>query len=155
MREEQGKHLHGYTAALLGIFAAGFLLLVVFGTKIYLQTVAGQNSNDDRRALLTYLTTAVRAYDGQDAVVIGAGPEGDALLLRDTTADGSYEHRIYLYRGNLVEEYTPSDGALSPDSAEILGQTDTFTIEKEGRTLLRMRTEQGSVLVHLRSGEVG
>ncbi|NLU25361.1 MAG: DUF4860 domain-containing protein [Clostridiales bacterium] len=155
MRKEQREPLHSYIIALLGIFALGFLLLVLFGTRVYLNTVAGQRGNDDRRALMTYLATAVHAYDEQGAILLGTGPEGDALILRDVTADGTYEHRIYLYQGNLVEEYTVAEEPLSPDTARQLGQTDAFFMKKEGESLFRVQTDQGSILLHLRSGEVG
>ena len=155
MREEAKRPQHRYIIALLGVFAMGFLLLVLFGTKTYLQTVRSQNENNDRRALLTYVATAVRAYDRAGAVAIGTGPEGAALLLRDAGTGDTYEHRIYLYRGNLVEEYTASASSLAPESAQTLGPTGTFFLEKEGENLLRVRTDLGETVICLRAGEVG
>lgn len=155
MREEAKRSQHRYIIALLGVFAMGFLLLVLFGTKTYLQTVRSQNENNDRRALLTYVATAVRAYDRAGGVAIGTGPEGAVLLLRDAGSDAAYEHRIYLYRGNLVEEYTASASSLTPESAQALGPTDTFSLERGGENLLRVRTDRGETVICLRAGEVG
>ena len=154
MRKERHFSLGFYTVGVAALFLAGFFLLVVFGAQSYRNTVKGQNGNMQSRALLSYLSTAVKAYDAADAVSLTEEPEvGQVLAL----ADGSsgYALRIYRKDGMLLEDYASADAALNPEEAQRLGMTERFEAEKLPGNLLKLRTDAGSVLLHLRSGRDG
>ena len=119
MRKERHFSLGFYTIGVAALFLAGFFLLVVFGAQSYRNTVKGQNGNMQSRALQSYLSTTVKAYDAADAV-------------------------------SLTEE-----PALNPEEAQRLGMTERFEAEKLPGNLLKLRTDAGSVLLHLRSGRDG
>ena len=72
-------------------------------------------------------------------------------------ADGSsgYALRIYRKDGMLLEDYASADAALNPEEAQRLGMTERFEAEKLPGNLLKLRTDAGSVLLHLRSGRDG
>lgn len=151
MKKETGSPVGLYTVGIAALFLAGFFLLVVFGAQSYRNTVAGQNDNMEHRALLASLSTAVKTCDARGAVTVTEDAAfGQVLNLRD--GDSGYALRLYLAGGALVEEYAPADATLSPDAALRLGETERFELSLQG-SLLRIRTDAGSVLLHLRSGE--
>ena len=154
MKKERHFSLGFYTIGVAALFLAGFFLLVVFGAQSYRNTVKGQNGNMQSRALQSYLSTTVKAYDAADAVSLPEEPEvGQVLAL----ADGSsgYALRIYRKDGMLLEDYASADAALNPEEAQRLGMTERFEAEKLPGNLLKLRTDAGSVLLHLRSGRDG
>lgn len=153
MKKRSDYGMKYYAVGIFALLAAGILMLVVFGANVYNRIVDFQFANNDRRAVLSYLSTSIRSCDNDGAVSVGRGPEGDSLVLSSTGEDGYvYELRIYLYRGNLMEEYQESGTAYDPESAQPIGKTDTFSVAlKEGN--VRISTSQGNVLVHLRSEE--
>ena len=137
MRKERHFSLGFYTIGVAALFLAGFFLLVVFGAQSYRNTVKGQNGNMQSRALQSYLSTTVKAYDAADAVSLTEEPEvGQVLALAD-------------------EDYASAAAALNPEEAQRLGMTERFEAEKLPGNLLKLRTDAGSVLLHLRSGRDG
>ena len=151
MRKERHFSLGFYTIGVAALFLAGFFLLVVFGAQSYRNTVAGQNGNMQSRALLSYLSTTVKACDAAGAVSLTEDPEvGRVLVL----ADGSsgYAVRIYHRDGILLEDYAAADTPLRPEEAQRIGETRQFEAEKPSSDVLKLKTDAGSVLLHLRSG---
>ena len=151
MRKEHHSPIGLFTIGVAALFLAGFFLLVVFGAQSYRNTVAGQNGNMRSRALLSYLSTTVKACDAAGAVSLTEDPEvGRVLVL----ADGSsgYAVRIYHRDGILLEDYAAADTPLRPEEAQRIGETRQFEAEKLSGDVLKLKTDAGSVLLHLRSG---
>ena len=154
MKEERRSPQGLYTVGIAALFLAGFFLLVVFGAQSYRKTVAGQNRNMQNRALLSYLSTTVKAYDAEGAVQLREDPEvGRMLVLLDGSS--GYALRIYRQNGLLLEDYAEAEAELRPEDAQRIGETARFSLERTGSASLKIDTDAGSVLLHLRSGEVG
>ena len=154
MKENGRSGLGLYTVGIAALFLAGFFLLVVFGAQSYRKTVGGQNGNMHSRALLSYLSTAVKACDAEDALQITEDPDyGKILVLLDSGS--GYAQRIYCADGKLVEDYAPANAPLRPETAQIIGETVCFEPEQPERNLLTVRCDAGEVLLHLRCGEAG
>lgn len=152
MREEKRSPLGLYTIGIAALFLAGFLLLVVFGAKSYQRTTDGQNENMHSRALLSYLSTIIKAYDTSGAVSVqGTEEDGQVLWLKDGSS--GYVLRIYVRDGMLLEDYAAESAALRPEEAQRIGETEQFEIFLLAEDSLRVTTDAGSVLLHLRSGE--
>ncbi len=152
MREEKRSPLGLYTIGIAALFLAGFLLLVVFGAKSYQRTTDGQNKNMHSRALLSYLSTTIKAYDTSGAVSVqGTEEDGQVLWLRDGSS--GYALRIYVRDGMLLEDYAAESAALRPEEAQRIGETEQFEILFLAEDSLQVTTDAGSVLLHLRSGE--
>ena len=143
-----------YTIGIAALFLAGFFLLVVFGAQSYRSTVSGQNRNMHSRALLSYLSTTVKAYDAEDAVRIAEDGELGKVLVLSEGRSG-YALRIYRADGSLVEDYARADAALRPEDAQIIGATETFDPVLTADGLLTVNCDAGKVLLHLRSEEAG
>ncbi len=152
MRRESGQSSLGLLMiGMAAIFLAGFFLLVVFGAQSYRNTVAGQDLNNNARALQSYLSTAVRGSDRQNAVSVRTeGTYAPVLVIAD--GDSGYAVHIYRHEGRLLEDYAPLAAEPSPERSQFIGETALFEV-KEAGGLLEVRTDAGRVLVHLRSGE--
>ena len=152
---EHGKKtpLGLYSIGIAALFLAGFLLLVIFGAQSYTRTAEGQNRNMGFRALNSYLATTVRGYDTKDAVSVREGENGQILVIRD--GDTGYALRIYVNDGYLMEDFAMESAELHPEDASPIGKTDTFTIEKLRENVYLFTTDEGKVLVGLRSAEGG
>ena len=135
--------------AVAGVFLAGFFLTVVFGAQTYREIAEGQSRNNEARALLSYISTCVRMNDTPGAVRVSR-EEGEPVLV---IADGQsgYAIRIYRYGDSLVEDYGEADGALYPDLAQVIGETEEFRIEELENGAYAVVTDAGRVLFGLRS----
>jgi hypothetical protein len=135
--------------AVAGVFLAGFFLTVVFGAQTYREIAEGQSRNNEARALLSYISTCVRMNDTPGAVRVSR-EEGEPVLV---IADGQsgYAIRIYRYGDSLVEDYGEADGALYPDMAQVIGETEEFRIEELENGAYAVVTDAGRVLFGLRS----
>ena len=131
------------------MFLAGFFLTVVFGAQTYREIAEGQSRNNEARALLSYISTCVRMNDTPGAVRVSR-EEGEPVLV---IADGQsgYAIRIYRYGDSLVEDYGEADGALYPDMAQVIGETEEFRIEELENGAYAVVTDAGRVLFGLRS----
>ena len=149
VKKEERSPLGYYTIGIAALFLAGFLLLVVFGSQSYRNSVVGQNENMQSRALLSYLATTVKANDAAGGVRVEDSAYGPVL----SVADGSsgYAVRIYQHEGLLLEDYAAADAELQPEEAQQIGETALFRIERPREDLLLIRTDAGRVLLQLRS----
>ena len=150
MRQTDKSPLGFYTIGIAALFLAGFFLLVVFGAQSYRNTVALQERNDGTRAQLAYLAAAVKGYDAAGAVHIVEEENGQILVLDD--GESGYALRIYRLENRLLEDYGPAGSELNPEQAQTIGQTSVFVVETPAAGLLRVTTDEGQVLLHLRSG---
>lgn len=67
---------------------------------------------------------------------------------------GNYETRIYLYKGNIVEEYAIAGTPYDPGKSVKLSKSSKFDLSyKDG--LLTIMTEQGTTNIALRSMQGG
>lgn len=148
-REKKTSPLGLYTIGIAALFLLGFFLLVVFGAQNYRGAVTAQHANNDSRVLLSYVSTCLKGSDSTGCVRLEE-KDGTSVL---TIADGEsgYASRLYLWEGNLVEDFAETGAPLNPDDAEIIGQTSVFTVEKVGENLLSVTTDAGSSLLCVRS----
>ena len=99
MKKRSDYGMKYYAMGIFALLAAGILMLAGFGANVYNRIVDSQFANNDRLAVLSYLSTSVRSCDDDGAVSVGSGPEGDSLILSSMGDDGYvYELRIYLYQ---------------------------------------------------------
>ena len=70
------------------------------------------------------------------------------LLIKFCGIPGTGIHRD----GILLEDYAAADTPLRPEEAQRIGETRQFEAEKPSGDVLKLKTDAGSVLLHLRSG---
>ena len=149
MKQNRSVSVGLYTMGIAVLFLVGFLLLVVLGASTYRDVAAGQEENNETRALLSYLANCVKGGDGVDNISVRDGETGQRLVI----ADGSgYALHIYPMDGRLLEEYSALDAQPNPERATVLGQTSRFAVEWRAENTLYITTDAGSILLVLRSG---
>ena len=149
MKRSDGSPLGVYMIGVAALFLAGFLLLVIFGAQAYRETVAVQSANNTNRALLNYFVTCVSTSDSGGNLSIEESEYGPVVVIPDGST--GYGLRIYCVDGLLLDDYAALDAALMPDVESPIARTQVFLPELLSDDLLRVTTDAGSILVHVRS----
>lgn len=148
--EPKNDYGHFFTILLFFVLIISLLLAFVAGTRIYGNLRALQTTTDDTRLGSNLITNTVRANDAVSAVAVGKGPEGNSLVLREILDSGTYETRIYLYNGNIVQEYSLATAVYTPDRATVIVASNTFDFSYSNG-MLTITSDQGTSQVLLRS----
>lgn len=144
-----------FSILLFVVFVIADMLALVAGASAYGSLTAMQNSNDTEIMTVGPLVSSVRANDTHGGIrKTMDGPEGEALVLVSTDAQGTYETRIYLYQNNIVQEYALAGSYYTPSKATVLAQSSTFSFEYHDG-LLYIHTDAGTTMVALRNMQGG
>lgn len=144
-----------FTVILLAVFFVVMMGGLAAGVAMYQAVANNQIDTNKARMQSGLLSSYVHANDTAGTLGSGNGPEGRSLVLSEETDDGSaYELRIYLYKGNVVQEYSLAGSAYTPERAQPLIASSTFAFELRG-PLLIIQTDQGVTSVALRSDQGG
>ncbi len=150
MKQKKSSYLGLYSIGIALIFLAGFFMLVIFGAQCYRSTVMERDANIKTRSVLSYLSAVVREGDSSGAVSVERDSVlGDVLTVRD--GDSGYAFKVYSRGGKLLEEYVPAESEPDADSAETIGETESFAVTEMRGGLLMIDTDEGRVLIRLRS----
>lgn len=140
---------HVFTGILFALFIVVLLIAIVIGTNVYKSLYGSQHEIAQERIATSLLYNTIRTIDSIDALEIAAGPEGPALILNEYAIAGTYETRLYLYEGALVQEYAHDGSPFDPSQATRLIETDAFDFNyRDG--LLTIMTSQGQTNIALR-----
>ena len=155
-KRENGRPfaLRLFALALMGVFFVALMACLAVGVQVFGKAADVQQRTDQLHLQSGFLSNIVHAGDAAGAVGAAEGPEGEALVLAEELPSGTYETRLYLYRGQVCQEYAIAGRPFNPDTATPLFESDTFAFSLEGR-LLHMTTDQGTVDVALRSEQGG
>lgn len=142
-----------FAAVLFGLFIVMLLLSFLVGINVYQALNTMAESESTQRLEQSFLANTIHSNDMYDAVEVGDGPEGKALVLRETI-DGasSYETRIYAPNGSIVQEYSLAGNPYVPEKAIKLFDSKVFDFSYENG-LLTIFTDSGSANIALRSAE--
>lgn len=138
-----------FSVALFVVFFIALLTSLYTGVKVYTNATASQNTTNSHREGMTLVTNIVRANDSSGVVAVGNGPEGKSLVMKESNEAGSYETRLYLYQGNIVQEYSLASDAYTPGRASVVTASKTFDFTYEN-DLLTIVTDQGKAEISLR-----
>lgn len=142
-----------FAAVLFGLFIVMLLLSFLVGINVYRALDTMSESESTQRLEQSFLANTIHSNDMYNAVEVGEGPEGKALVLRETI-DGlsSYETRIYAFNGSIMQEYSLEGSPYAPEKAIELFDSELFDFSYEN-DLLTIYTDGGSVAVALHSAE--
>ena len=132
-RKGTGDILSTLTIAVLFLV---ILLLVVFSASSYKQATDIQNGNNNRRALLSYVTSCVRENSGSDIEIKDFGGAKGLAISAD---NDEFERRIYMKDGKLMEE----------EEALVIAETDVFEVNEVKGGMLEIKTDAGSSYVRI------
>lgn len=119
-------------SALLLLYGVTTYALVTVGGAGYRRVMDKRDTNADLRVALSYVSTQVRQHDEAGGVLIRETPGGDMLVLRSADGDETYETRVYLYEGSLMEYLTPEDEPFLPEAGSRLVALDGFSLRYAG-----------------------
>ncbi len=155
LRDEQ-ESIAGkvFPTLLLVVFFIALLLALIAGISVYVHVSDVQNTNNQQREGLGLIVNTVRANDSTGAIASGTGPEGNALVIVEHANSGTYETRIYSYQGKILQEYSLAGSAYTPEKANTLATSNTFSFSYTGG-LLSVTTDQGTAEVALRFAQGG
>lgn len=149
-----GKNRAGlFSGLLMMVFLAILLLALFLGVSVYQHVATAQLASDQGRLGKQLLANNIRSKDGSGTVRIGNGPEGRSLVLVEELESGTYETRIYLSNGQIVQEYAFAGAAYNPDKAIKLVDSSKFLISYDSG-LVTIVTDQGASEIALRSMQV-
>ena len=143
-----------FTIALLVVFFVVLMTGLASGVAMYQAVANNQIDTNNARMQAGLLASNVHANDTYNAIGAGQGPEGRSLVMSEHIGDDSYEMRIYLYQGQIVQEYSVAGSAYTPARAQPLVNSTTFDFEQHGNLLI-IKTDQGATNVALRSYQGG
>lgn len=135
------------TVIVMAVLFLVILLLVVFSAVSYQRSVEIHDTNNNTRAVLSYVITAVKASESSE-IEITEKDGTQVLALQD--ADTGFEQQIYFMDGKVLESYGRADSPLSPDDALVIGEAQQFEMEYLTEDLLEIRTDLGNSYVHIR-----
>ena len=143
------RHRKLFPVLLLCVFFVALLLALIAGVAVYRHVSDTQNANVSRREGVELIANIVRANDAKGAVATGEGPEGKSLVSVENLDSGTYETRLYLHKGKIVQEYSLSGTAYTPAKASEVTESSRFDFTY-GDGLLAVTTDQGTCEVALR-----
>ena len=132
----------------MAVLSLVILILVVFGAVSYGRSVDIRDANNNKRAVLSYVTTAIRSSAADDVFLTER--DGIEILVIDDGNSG-FERQIYLHNGKIKESYLRSGSSPKPDDAITIGETSVFDMEFIKEDLLEIRTDIGTSYVHVMS----
>lgn len=133
-----------FSMALLCVFAASALLVVLFGAKVYQSASATMGENFDTRTSLTYIATKIRQNDAAEAVFL-TELEGAPALAIEQDIDGEL-YRTYIYHldGELREIFTMSEIDVLASDGQFIMDLPELKMEDRGGNLLRFTSVDDS-----------
>ena len=142
-RSGAGGVLRSLTVAVLFLV---ILLLVVFSARAYQYAVDVQERNDEMRAVLSYVVTAVNA-DRASRVSVEERDGLRVLVIRDEAA--GTEQRIFFDGGSVREDYGLTGSGIDRKGSSEIGKAERFDITLVKEDLVRIDTDLGSSYVHI------
>lgn len=141
-------------ALMLLLFAVvifALLGLLALGVNAYRTLAEDRTDASALRQESGLLLNTVRANDAAYAVAVGEGPEGPSLVLVERLDSGTYETRLYAYRGAIMQEYVVAGAEYDSASATQVADSQTFEFSyDETSGLLTVVTDAGEAHIALR-----
>ena len=153
-KREKIASTHAFTIVLIAVFFIVMMGCLAVGARMYSNVSNLEAQANDIRMQSGLLANLIRVNDAADAFEVGAGPEGDALVMIERLDSGTYETRIYRYQGAIVQEYAISGRPYKPENAIKVIESDTFEFSYENG-LVTIVTDDGEWCVALRSIQGG
>ncbi len=136
--------------ALYLVLLCGVLFLAYSGSRLYQSVSVSKQNNEVQRGTLAYLQSQVSA---NDSAVISIETIESGSLLRLPLGESGYDMMIYCADGSLVEETAKSGSAPSPDKAQTIADSTSFSAAWVNPNLLRLEVDGKTALVSLRTEE--
>lgn len=98
-----------FLLALFGVFLICALFIVLFGAKIYKNTIENSENSFLKRTYYTYITEKIRQNDNEKGIEIETSDGSSTVILSKTVNGKDYITYLYCDEG-FLKEYTTSAG---------------------------------------------
>lgn len=139
-----------FTTILFGFIMFFLFVSILMGIQTYRSINNTHSLSNETLIGVSLITNNISFNDSINAVSVGKGPEGRALVLTENLNGASYETRFYSYQGNVVQEYTISENPYIPQTAQIIVASSRFDFTFEDN-LITIMLDQGTSHVAIRS----
>lgn len=140
-----------FVLALFAVFALSALLLVMFDSKIYQNTVTGMNENYTLRNSYSYITEKIRQSDTENSVQTGLIQDASAIVITTETNQTLYETYLYYYDGYIKELFIKKGDPADPTAGQNILKVNSFAIEQINSSLysFKITDEQSQTIEFL------
>ena len=135
------------------VFIVCVMFVLLFGAKLYKNTLNQDQINYEERTINQYLTTRFRQSDGKQMIFIGdfntaiASENGDTFFFVEQINSITYYTRIYCYNGNLYELFSESTANFDKEDGEIiLPLTDLHFNQNENLITITVTHTNGKII---------
>lgn len=133
-----------FLLALFSVFLISALFVVLFGAKIYRNTVAGMDDNFKSRTALSYVTEKMRQHDHEGGASVIDYKGSPVLRLQEEIEGNIYYTYLYEDDGYLMELTAKSDYDFNKAGGQQIVETDGFLIEEVNDSLYRITLKDAS-----------
>ena len=128
-----------FAVLLFFVFACSVVMVLLFGAKIYQNTVETSDRHFNSRTSLLYITNMVRQHDEAEAVTVGRLNGQDALVLKENYDTGEYVTYIYSYEGALMEMFVEEGYELDNKFGTRIMEIGSLEVENGSDGLIKVR----------------
>ena len=148
MKKQTGSVQHSIQGAfifvLLGLFAIMSTLMVLLGAQMYRGTVDRTALNNENRVLSAYVRSMVRYADNAGAVEVEQLDGIEMVSMHETIDDEEFITRIYMYEGELYEQFTEASYEFDPEEGTPICPAGSFEADlDDGLLTVRMTDGKG------------
>ena len=146
-----------FPVALFFVFAVSAMTVILLATGIYRYTTEHSSLNYTARTSLAYICEKMHQNDVGGEVTLGVFDGCDALILRQTHREDSYQTYIYVYENELKELFVKDGVDVPAKSGKTILAVDDFSMETVREGVYRFACtdtdgNQDSMIVGIRSG---
>lgn len=126
-----------FLLALFGVFLICALFIVLFGAKIYKNTVKNSDTSFNYRTSLSYITEKIRQNDNLHGIDIEESGNDTVIKLSQTIDGRTFCTYLYNY-DNYLCEYTTNEGnVLNKDFGTKIIKISSLDVEKKSPSLYK------------------
>lgn len=118
-----------FTLALLGLFAAASLTIILTGAKVYQNISSSMEDNYTTRTALAYTAEKIRQHDAAGQISLTKIGETPALCLQEQINGTGYSTYLYEDGGTLKEMLIESTAVPSISQGTPVTELSDFSIE--------------------------
>lgn len=126
-----------FLLALFSVFLISALFIVLFGAKIYRNTVSNMEANFKSRTALSYVTEKMRQFDHSGGAAVIHYGETPVLVLNERVGDNDYSTFLYEQDGYLTELTARSDYDFDLTGGTKVVPVSGFFVERVTDSLYR------------------
>ena len=115
-----------FLLALFGVFLISALFIVLFGAKIYKNTVKSSDDSFVQRTCYTYITEKMRQNDNSKGIKIDTSDANSTVTLSKTVNGKDYLTYLYCDDGYLKEYTTSAGNTLNKQAGNKIIELDSL-----------------------------